>query len=167
MTIFVIESNLLPVSSELTQALYGVLRDESMNLSGDVLAQARTLTFNFRDKHYTAENGGFHPVEIRLKRTSMKSTHWQLVYVTTFAYIGNVYPELERNLDFDCQSGRCLVHPYIQWEPIKGNQDVLSMYQLWESNFLAYLESHSYSAHQITLDDIHCFTNGETLYESI
>ncbi|TVO31735.1 DUF2787 family protein [Vibrio algivorus] len=161
MTGFVIESHLLPVSCELSQALYGVLRDESMNLSGDALAQARTLTFNFRDESYTAESGGFHPVEIRLKRASIKFSSWQLAYITTFAYIGNVYPELERNLDFDCQSGRCLVHPYIQWEPIKDNQDVLSMYQLWESNFLAYLNSDSYSIHQITLDDTHYFTNGE------
>ncbi len=75
MTELVIESDLLPVSSELSQVLDGVLKDESIHLSDDALAQARTLTFNFRDEGYTADNGGFHPVEIRLKRTSMKGAH--------------------------------------------------------------------------------------------
>ncbi|WP_105901878.1 DUF2787 family protein [Vibrio gangliei] len=149
-----IQSELLPISDALVTALNNVVTcvQPSSDFESELL-QAKSITFNFRDESYSAENGGFHPVEIQLQRASIKSSSWQLAYITTFAYIGNVYPELERNLDFDCQSGRCLVHPHIQWEPIKGNQEVLNMYQLWESSFLSYLEMGSYCTHQVTVND--------------
>ena len=156
MSQFVIESDLLPVSPQLTQALGEMVLRQVATQEVDSqhtveLLYAKTLTFHFRDENYSTKNGGFHPVEIMLNRTSTQSLKWQLVYVTTFAYIGNVYPELERNLDFDCQSGRCLVHPYIQWAPIKDNRDALELYQLWESNFLQYLDMDSYSTKRVSL----------------
>ncbi|TVO35891.1 DUF2787 family protein [Vibrio algivorus] len=155
---FVIESELLPVSYQLSQALGEMVQSEIVKQGANSpstieLTHAKTLTFNFRDESYNASDGGFHPVEIMLSRTTTQYPQWQLVYVTTFAYIGNVYPELERNLDFDCQSGRCLVHPYIQWAPIKDNRDVLEMYQLWESNFLEYLKTNCYDTKRVSVSD--------------
>ncbi|MBD1576788.1 DUF2787 domain-containing protein [Vibrio sp. S11_S32] len=150
---FVIESELLPVSYQLSQALEKYVEREFCDVRQDELVSAKALTFHFRDSSYNAEDGGFHPVEIRLTRTSTKCPQWTLAYVTTFAYIGNVYPELERNLDFDCVSNRCLVHPYIQWASIKDNSDAIEMYQLWESSFLTYLNSQSYDQQTISVNE--------------
>lgn len=44
MTEFVIESHLLPISSELSHALAEVLVDESIGLGSDEFTQARALT---------------------------------------------------------------------------------------------------------------------------
>ncbi|MHC6802481.1 DUF2787 family protein, partial [Vibrio antiquarius] len=57
------------------------------------------ITLNFRDTSYNAEAGGFHPVEIALKKDSAQ--RWSILYITDFGYMGNAYPELERSVDFD------------------------------------------------------------------
>ncbi len=50
----------LPVTHKFTNAITVMLNEEG--ISGD------SVTINFRDPTYSAENGGFHPVEIRLER---------------------------------------------------------------------------------------------------
>ena len=81
----------LPVTHKFTKAITVMLNEEG--ISGD------SVTINFRDPTYSAENGGFHPVEIRLER---QNNAWHLCYITDFAYVGSgPYVELAKDLDFD------------------------------------------------------------------
>ena len=85
----------LPVSQRFTKALTAEL--------GDVSVSTSAITLNFRDPSYSAETGGFHPVEVRLER---RGDAFDIIYITDFAYIGiGPFAELVKELDFDFQSG--------------------------------------------------------------
>jgi len=101
----------------------------------DLLVQHRvsqpSVTINFRDPNYSAENGGFHPVEIRLEK---RNNAWHFCYVTDFAYLGSgPYAELAKDLDFDFVAG--VFQNLFGVFPIEQATD---MYQIWEGNFLHY-----------------------------
>lgn len=70
----------LPVA----QALLALLCQEVAKTSLD-LERLTQLTFNFRNPGYSAEQGGVHPVEIRLVRGL---DDWLFDYVTDFSYQG-------------------------------------------------------------------------------
>ena len=63
--------------------------------------------------------------------------------------MGNHYPELERNLDFDFRVGQFFV-AYRGWLPIQGSPDAKALYRLWECNFLAYVDMDSYNEITVT-----------------
>ena len=113
----------LPVSQRFTAALTEELGDMSVSNSA--------VTLNFRDPSYSAETGGFHPVEIRLER---RGDAFDIIYITDFAYIGiGPFAELVRELDFDFQSGVFQnLHGIF---PIETGYDI---YRIWEGNFLHY-----------------------------
>lgn len=94
------------------------------------------ITLNFRDTSYSAEAGGFHPVEIAMQKD--RAQRWSILYITDFAYMGNYYPELERSVDFDI-SNNMAFFTGVGWQAIDA-YGVNDFYQLWESNFLSYLE---------------------------
>ncbi|EGQ8448103.1 TPA: DUF2787 domain-containing protein [Vibrio alginolyticus] len=94
------------------------------------------ITLNFRDTSYSAEAGGFHPVEIAMQKDSEQ--RWSILYITDFGYIGNAYPELERNVDFDIGNNMAFFTG-VGWQAIDA-YGVNDFYQIWESNFLSYLE---------------------------
>ncbi|WP_333002864.1 DUF2787 domain-containing protein [Vibrio coralliilyticus] len=137
--------SMLPISSTLHTLLSEQLTVHL--LSNEALTTSRYLVFNFRDKSYSAEEGGFHPVEIAICHTS--TGEWSIEYITDFAYMGNYYPELERNLDFDFRVGQFFV-AYRGWLPMQGNPDAKELYRLWECNFLAYVDMDSYSEIAVT-----------------
>lgn len=56
----------LPVSKKLHKLLSEQLTAHL--LSNEALTTSRYLVFNFRDKSYSAEEGGFHPVEMRFAK---------------------------------------------------------------------------------------------------
>ncbi|HAS6087175.1 TPA: DUF2787 domain-containing protein [Vibrio vulnificus] len=94
------------------------------------------ITLNFRDTSYSAEAGGFHPVEIAMQKDSAQ--RWSILYITDFAYMGNYYPELERSVDFDIGNNMAFFTG-VGWQAIDA-YGVNDFYQIWESNFLSYLE---------------------------
>ncbi|HDX8399293.1 TPA: DUF2787 family protein, partial [Aeromonas dhakensis] len=55
---------------------------------------ATALTLNFRSPDYSADTGGYRPVEIRLEK---RAGSWGMAYVTEFTYLGG---ELVKDLDF-------------------------------------------------------------------
>jgi hypothetical protein len=113
----------LPVSKSLADALIAIIDQDK--LTGEA------VTINFRDPDYSAEKGGFHPVEIRLEK---RSDTWQFCYITDFCYVGSGYTaELAKDLDFDFQAG--VFQNLFGVFPIEQATD---MYQIWESNFLHY-----------------------------
>lgn len=110
----------LPVST--TMALY----------LADLLAaheKEKAVTINFRDPYYSADDGGYHPVEIRIVNDG---TDWQLCYITDFCFVGSGYnAELAKDLDFDFQVG--IFQNFFGTYPIEQGID---MFQIWESNFI-------------------------------
>lgn len=113
----------LPVTHKFTKAITVMLNEEG--ISGD------SVTINFRDPAYSAEKGGFHPVEIRLER---QNNTWHPCYITDFVYVGSgPYAELAKDLDFDFQAG--VFQNLFGVFPIEQATD---MYQIWEGNFLHY-----------------------------
>ena len=141
-----ISGKAFPVSDRIATCLVKTIASY-ISLEGKVaesLLFSHRLVFNFRNKSHSAEGGGFRPVEICLLRSA--DGDWQYQYVTDFAYIGNHYPELEKALDFDfhnCGAYSCGI-------PMRNQQEANELYQLWEHNFLAYLEMDAYDDISIT-----------------
>ena len=138
---------LLPVSNKLNQCLVDALNQRPELHSG--LEETNSVTFNFRDKSYSAENGGFHPVEIAL--TKEADNTWHYAYITDFAFVGNHYPELAKELDFDFLSGEWFACYLGDYSPIKDNANAAELYRLWEHNFLAYASMRMYDEIEINV----------------
>ena len=92
------------------------------------------LTFNFRNPGYSAEQGGVHPVEIRLIRGL---DGWLFDYVTDFSYQGlGQDAELCKELDFNLS---CDEHYLQGWGPLPG-VEARELFALWQSNFISYAQ---------------------------
>ncbi|ABO23125.1 DUF2787 domain-containing protein [Shewanella loihica] len=102
------------------------------------------VTLNYRDPDYSAESGGYHPVEINLYRSG---DQWQLNYFTDFAYCGGPFPELEKEMDvlflqkevYSCFYGKSHL------------REVDGLVQLLVQNFCSYVDMEVYQV-QVTTD---------------
>ncbi|WP_256384637.1 DUF2787 domain-containing protein [Photobacterium toruni] len=104
--------------------------------------QATRLVINYKALDYYQTKQGLHPVEIAINQQS--SGEWNIEYITEFAYFGSYYPELERSMDFDI-SNNCWFTSYSGWLSLKTHQqDAKELYQLWEGNFLTYVDMDAY-----------------------
>lgn len=129
----------LPISNKLHQVLIKrINQQEAM--------EHQSVTINFRDSSYSAEEGGFHPVEVSLQKDHQQ--RWSILYITDFAYMGNYYPELERSLDFDIGNSMAFVAG-IGWQRITA-YGVHDLYQVWESNFLSYFAMGAFDQIELT-----------------
>lgn len=89
------------------------------------------VTINFRDPNYSADDGGYHPVEIRLEN---EGDGWRFCYITDFCYVGSGYmAELAKDLDFDFDAG--VFQNLFGICPIEQS---IEMFQIWETNFVYY-----------------------------
>ena len=127
---FNVERLLLPVTANLQQKLEHIATQHNLPTTS-----TSALTFNFRDTGYSAENGGWHPVEIRIEQ---ENDQWHFSYITDFSYVGHPYPELAKEVDFDFDNG-IASFLFMKQVPISCD-DVMDFYQMWEMNFLAYVE---------------------------
>lgn len=139
---FDVERLLLPVSVDLQDALNRVISE-----SGKWSPMSQSVVINFRDLSYSSENGGWHPVEIRLVRLY---DQWIFDYITDFAYCGGPYPELIKEVDFNFSSGTASFS-YVQELPIT-NSEVMEFYSIWESNFLSYVEMGVFDEIKVTAE---------------
>ncbi|HDZ3733001.1 TPA: DUF2787 domain-containing protein [Vibrio harveyi] len=138
---FDVERLLLPVSVDLQDALNRVLGE-----SGKWTPMIQSVVINFRDGTYSAENGGYHPVEIRLVRNGEQ---WIFDYITDFAYHGYPFAELVKEIDFDFGNGVGRV-VFQQDKPITCDE-IEELYQLWENNFIAYYETGAFDEVEVTV----------------
>ncbi len=138
-------SALLPISSKLFERLNQ--HYEKQLKANESLSTSRHIVFNFRNKSYSAEEGGYHPVEIAIRKSS--NSQWSIEYITDFAYMGNYYPELERNLDFDFPSEKFFI-AYKGWLAMDVRSSAKELYQLWEKNFLAYVDIEVFDEVKVT-----------------
>ncbi|ELB2790808.1 DUF2787 family protein [Aeromonas hydrophila] len=114
-----------------TQALLTLLNQEVANI-GLNFERLTQLTFNFRCPTYSPEQGGAHPVEIRLIRGL---DGWLFDYVTDFSYQGlGQDAELCKELDFNFLDDE----HYLQgWGPVQRSE-AHELFTLWQTNFVAY-----------------------------
>ena len=120
-----ITSTKLPLNPKLAEQLASLipksLTDESVVL-------------NFRDSNYSPETGGYHPVEISLRR--LTSNQWQISYITDFCFVGQGdFAEMVKCLDFDI--GQNVYQDLYQCTELSAG---LEMFKLWQTNFMAYLK---------------------------
>lgn len=88
------------------------------------------VVINFRGPDYSAETGGFHPVEVSI------DCNGRVRYVTDFAYVGQPpFAELVKELDFDF--GLAVFQQFSHEAPIEAGR---AMFALWQRNFVAYHE---------------------------
>ncbi len=133
---------LLPISTSLQDTLNRVISE-----SGKWTPMIQSVVINFRDSSYSLENGGWHPVEIRLVRLY---DQWIFDYITDFAYCDGPYPELVKEVDFNFSSGTASFS-YVPELPITSSE-VMEFYSMWESNFLPYVEMGVFDEIKVTVD---------------
>lgn len=126
------ETTPVSVSPELSQLLVNLITPELQKLN--IINLPSAVTLNFRDTDYSADSGGFHPVEIRIE---IKDSKGFISYITDFCYVGQGWcQELTKSLDFDFSNNEfyALGFPYV---PLAEAEEV---YCLWQNNFLSYFE---------------------------
>ncbi|PSW63877.1 DUF2787 domain-containing protein [Photobacterium leiognathi subsp. mandapamensis] len=140
---FNVERLLLPVTVDLQQKLQHIATQHDLSTTS-----TSALTFNFRDTGYSAESGGWHPVEIRIEQ---ENDQWHFIYITDFSYVGYPYPELAKEVDFDFDNNRASV--LYSWEELITDSRVIEFYQVWEMNFLAYVEMEVFDEIKVTAEN--------------
>ena len=123
----------LPISQAFSTILKSVI-----SLPSKIEVNHHAVILNFRDPQYTAESGGFHPVEIRLIRCN---DGWQFDYLTDFSFMGAVWPELEKEMDISWSQ------EYV-WHYLMGDLDPEeggSLFELWQRNFIQYWKMKIYT----------------------
>lgn len=123
----------LPVNQKLIELLF-----KELGNAPPIKQKLKAASFIFRDPDYSAERGGYHPVEIRLIK---KEERWFFDYVTDFAYMGRVYPELEKEIDFSW-SQRYAFHAGLG---DLGHKAGCELFELWQSNFIQYYDMDVYT----------------------
>lgn len=113
----------LSISKKLVTIIQQELDKSDIDVSAGV-------TINFRDPDYSAESGGYHPVEIAVDGEG------RILYITDFAYFGiGTFAELDREIDFDFGFN---VFQHMGREfPIERGA---SLFRLWQANFCSYVE---------------------------
>lgn len=96
---------------------------------------------NFRDPDYSAESGGYHPVEICV------DANGRIQYITDFAYVGHgQYAELAKELDFDFSQGA-----FEQMGTLFPIRQGAGLFRLWQSNFCSYYQ---YQVFQVSVENL-------------
>ena len=121
---------LIPISSTLITLLANHTA-QSLKVDKEITG----ITVNFTSPSYSADKGGFHPVEIRLEQR--ENQLWHISYITDFCYVGNGQDtELVKDIDFDIALGICQ-HQLLGVFPIEAS---VELFELWQSNFISYVE---------------------------
>jgi len=121
-----IQHNDYPVN--ISQQLVTIISKELAKSEVDI---AEGFIINFRDPDYSAESGGYHPVEIGVDAKG------RILYITDFAYYGQgSYAELDKELDFDFGYG--VFQQMGREYPVKQGA---SLFKIWQSNFCSYYRS--------------------------
>ncbi|QXW30923.1 DUF2787 domain-containing protein [Aeromonas sanarellii] len=120
------------------QALQVILCQEAERTDLD-LGHCTQLTFNFRNPGYSAEQGGVHPVEIRLVRGL---DDWLFDYVTDFSYQGlGQDVELCKELDFNFLDDE----HFMQGWGLLRLAEARELFDIWQRNFIAYCRLECFS----------------------
>jgi len=125
-------------SPKMPEHFYQVIELELAQLSTEEHCNA--ITLNFRDPLYSADRGGFHPIEIRLEK---QQEHWRLVYTTDFSFHRQPYPELVKEIDI-CFNRKQVYSVYSGW---MNEQEGIELIKLFADNFHTYYGMGVYQIH--------------------
>lgn len=116
----------LPVSLALLDTLNNVLNKYAALAEGH-------HTIQFSNKHYSAEHGSCHPVEIALAKGV--NNLYSILCITDFSFNGYPYPILERDIEFDFTQATV----FTRYSGLKSmtTPNIDKLYTLWESKFIA------------------------------
>lgn len=144
MILLPVEGYVVPVSPELAQTLVDATAEHLRDRGKDRAITA--VIVSFRDPDYSADAGGYHPVEIRIEISEGKGV---LSYITDFCYVGEGWcRELAKELDFDFESGNF----YVLNLPHQNLVNCADYYALWQENFLTYNRMGVFDV-AVTVDD--------------
>jgi len=104
-----------------------LLKDTSLDAS-------EIVALNFRDRTYSAENGGFHPVEIHV------DSKGDILSITDFAYFGSP-PMAELGIELDWSFENDQFRQFDNMYDLECGRSLLGLYL---ANFTAYYESGVY-----------------------
>ncbi len=129
------QTKLTILPPEFVQVINGVVQSSSEAANGnDVIA------INFRNPTYSAESGGYHPVEIHV------DSGGNLLCLTDFAYFGSPpFTELGIELDWSFDQGY-----FRQFDDVYDLECGRSLLGLYLANFTAYYKSGVYQV-ELTL----------------
>ena len=126
--------NLENAPFKISSKLVSILITE-INKALTLTDQQDEYTLSFKDESYSAELGGYHPVEIHIVK--IKGV-WKFDYITDFCFVGSGQDaQLTKEIDFDFTSG-------LGFQLYAGDDDLKffsELYKVWESNFISYFES--------------------------
>lgn len=124
----------LPISLALLDTLNNVLNKYTALAEGHHIIQ-------FSNKHYSAEHGGCHPVEIALAKGV--NNLYSILCITDFSFNGYPYPILERDIEFDFTHTTV----FTRYSGLKSMTapNIDKLYTLWESKFIANLAKGVYN----------------------
>ncbi|MBS4052441.1 MAG: DUF2787 family protein [Methylomonas sp.] len=112
----------LPVSDQLVAII-------QQHFDSRICDASAGFILNFRDPDYSAESGGYHPVEIAVDEEG------RILYITDFAYYGSgPYAELDKEIDFDF--GYKVFQQMGREFPIARGAE---LFELWQANFCEYV----------------------------
>ena len=115
------QTRITMLTPEFVQVINSVIRSaDAPNGDGAIV--------NFRDPDYSAENGGFHPVELSL------SPSGDLLYLTDFAYFG-MPPFAELGIELDWNFERDSFRQFDCFYDLECGRGLLGLYT---KNFVAY-----------------------------
>lgn len=117
---------ILPVSQALIELLF-----KEMGERPSIKSKLLAVSIIFRDIHYSPDRGGYHPVEIRL---NFNNDQFSFDYITDLAYMGHVYPELEKQIDFSWSQQYVFCAGVGDLSHAEGCE----LFELWQSNFINY-----------------------------
>ncbi|WP_299141411.1 DUF2787 family protein [uncultured Vibrio sp.] len=124
----------LPIS----QALLGIL-NSALSKHPELIEGHYIL--HFSNKHYCAEQGGYHPIEVTLTKDGHNV--YSILCITDFSFNGYPYPTLERDIEFD------FIHSavFTRYSGIKSmsSPNIVKLYALWESTFIANFREGAYN----------------------
>jgi len=121
----------------ITKKFTGILEKEIKAAGVDT---TNGVIVNFRDPGYSAEKGGYHPVEV------MISGDGRIRYVTDFSFVGTPpQVELAKELDFDFDHNvfQQMGHDF----PIGNGR---SLFRTWQANFCAYHRDTTYETQVVS-----------------
>jgi hypothetical protein len=130
-----IQNGIYPLT--ISKKFVTILSNEISKADIDTNSVENYVILNFRDPDYSAELGGYHPVEV------MINADGTIQYITDFAYVGG---ELVKDLDFDLNQKlfQLMSHDY----PIEQGR---GLYRIFQSNFCSYYASGVYEVSVVSL----------------
>jgi hypothetical protein len=121
------QTNITMLNPDFVAIMNNQLQDTSLDAS-------EVVALNFRDPTYSAENGGYHPVEIHI------DANGKVLCITDFSFAG-VFPFVELCIELDWSFDQGYFRQFDDTYDLECGRSLLGLYL---ANFTAYYKSGVY-----------------------